>query len=127
MNVIRVYSTDDGESHFQDVELPTSLVPSGAYERSAVRPAGETNFAIQPPGFFADWHPAPSRRFFVMISGVCEVGTSDGETRTFRGGDVLLLEDVTGRGHTMRVTGDSPRVAMHVTLEDSVSALDPPA
>lgn len=28
----------------------------------------------------------------------CEIETGDGEKRRFRGGDILLVEDVTGRG-----------------------------
>ena len=118
VNVIRVYHGDDGESHFEDVDWPMETVVSGDYVRSAPRRAGETTFASQPPGFFYDWHPTPSRRFFVMISGSCEIAVSDGEARTFTRGDVLLLEDLEGPGHTMRVVGDQPRVAMHVLLKD---------
>ena len=124
MNVVRVYHGDDGQSHFEDLELPTSPVANGTYRRSDLRPTGETMFAIQPPGFFADWHPAPGRRFFVMISGSAQVDVSDGETRTLKGGDVVLFEDVEGPGHTMRVVGDEPRVAMHVSLQDGGRALD---
>jgi quercetin dioxygenase-like cupin family protein len=118
MKIIRVYHGDDGESHFQDIDLPTQPVANGTYERTEMRPAGETMFAIQPPGFFADWHPAPSRRFFVMVSGSAEVQVSDGEKRTLKGGDVVLFEDVDGPGHTMRVLGDEPRIGLHVSLRE---------
>ena len=118
MNVIRVYHGVDGESHFEDGDWLVEKVGSGDYVRSAPRRAGETTFASQPPGFFNDWHAAPSCRFFVMISGSCEIAVSDGEARTFTKGDVLLLEDLEGPGHTMRVVGNEPRVAMHVLLED---------
>ena len=127
MNVLRVYTGEDSQSHFQDLELPTSPVTDenlAAYERSGLRPAGTVAFAIQPPGFFSDWHPAPKRRFFVLISGSMEVGVSDGEKRTVKGGDVLLFEDMGSPGHTRRTVGDEPRVAMTVSLEDDGPALD---
>ena len=37
---------------------------------------------------------------------------------SMRYGAKVLFEDVTGPGHTMRVMGDEPRVAQHVSLED---------
>jgi hypothetical protein len=42
--------------------------------------------------------------------------TSDGEMRSFRSGDVFLLEDLSGRGHTTRVVGDGEFVAAVVQL-----------
>lgn len=116
MKVIRVHLGDDGETHFQDVEWPEHPTPDGAFTRTDILKAGETNFATQPPGFFADFHPAPSRRLVTVVSGSAEVTVSDGETRVLRAGDVVLFEDVTGPGHTMRTLGDEPRVALHVSL-----------
>jgi quercetin dioxygenase-like cupin family protein len=117
MKIIRVYYGDDGQTHFEDVELETHRVEGPGFSRTEVLAAGETNFAIQPPGYFADWHPAPSRRYVTIVSGSAEIGVSDGETRSAVPGDVILFEDVTGPGHTMRVLGDEPRVALHVSLE----------
>jgi quercetin dioxygenase-like cupin family protein len=116
MQITRVYLGSDGETHFEDVEWVERPVPDGSYTRTETREASETMFAVQPPGFFADWHPAPSRRLFVMVSGSAEVGVSDGERRVLKAGDIVLFEDVSGMGHTMRVLGDEPRVALHVTL-----------
>ena len=117
MNVIRVYCGTDGATHFEDVAWPMAPTGVAGYDRSAVLPTGEMMFASQPPGYFADWHPAPSRRLFVLISGSAEIGVSDGATRRLGAGDIVLFEDVTGPGHTMRVLGETPRIAMHVTLE----------
>ena len=118
MRIIRVYHGDDGETHFEDVALETHRVEGPGFSRTRAFAADEANFAVQPPGFFADWHPAPSRRLFTMVAGSAEVGVSDGETRVIRTGDVILFEDVTGPGHTMRVLGNEPRVALHVRLTE---------
>jgi quercetin dioxygenase-like cupin family protein len=118
MKIIRVHHGIDGHSHFEDIEWATTPIPSGAYVRTDTRLAGITMFAIQPPGFFADWHPAPSRRLVTMVSGAAEVSVSDGATRTINAGDIILFEDVDGPGHTMRVIGNVDRVALHVSLKD---------
>ncbi len=117
MHVNRVYHGDDDQTHFESVDLPFKPTDVPGYDRTAPQPTGEVMFASQPPGYFADWHPAPGRRYFVIVSGSAEIGVTDGEKRTVKPGDVVLFEDVTGPGHTMRVLGNEPRVAMHVTLE----------
>ena len=116
MKIIRVYLGGDGQTHFEDVEWEERLTGDRAFARTDALRAGEANFAIQPPGFFANFHPAPSRRLFVMVSGSAEVTVSDGEARVIEAAGVVLFEDVSGPGHTMRVLGDAPRVALHVTL-----------
>src|SRR4029434_276871 len=47
-----------------------------------------------------DFHPLPERRLIIHLSGEVEIGTSDGSRHVFRAGDIRLMEDVTGRGHT---------------------------
>ncbi len=56
-------------------------------------------FSEFPAGFTMDWHPAPRTQFIIMLDGVMEVTTSDGITRKFRSGDVLLVTDTAGQGH----------------------------
>ncbi len=39
------------------------------------------------------------RQFFTVLNGMLEVEVGDGEVRQLVPGDVVLLEDMTGRGH----------------------------
>lgn len=59
--------------------------------------------------FPKDWHdaahPSPRRQLFVVFDGAVEGWTSTGETRVFRAGDRLLMEDTTGKGHGARPVG----------------------
>lgn len=50
------------------------------------------------------------------MSGNWEITTSDGEIRTFSTGDVLLVEDTTGKGHASRVISGEPSLALLVRL-----------
>ncbi len=42
----------------------------------------------------------------------------DGSVRRIGPGQVMLVEDLTGQGHTTRVTGSVPRVTVAIPLAD---------
>ena len=46
-----------------------------------------------------------------------EIGIGDGTTRRFGPGDVVLADDMTGKGHTTRSLG-APRVSATVAVAD---------
>ena len=120
MKVIRVYSGDDGESHFEALELSyqgndDGLTGAGA---TAMRGASGIQFRRSPPGHYIDWHPAPARQYVIILQGQSKITIGDGSSHTFATGDVLLAEDITGQGHTTEVVGDEPRVSIFVPLTD---------
>ena len=59
-----------------------------------------------PSGWFGEWHPSPQRQYIFIISGVLEVEVSDGEVRRFEPGNMIIVEDTTGKGHRSRVVSD---------------------
>ena len=48
----------------------------------------------------------PQRYIAIILSGEAEVVTSDGEARRLRPGEVILFDDVTGKGHATRAITD---------------------
>ncbi|BAP32602.1 uncharacterized protein CHSO_3565 [Chryseobacterium sp. StRB126] len=46
-----------------------------------------------------DFHCAPQKQYIVLLDGGVEIETSLGEKRKFQTGEILLVEDVTGKGH----------------------------
>jgi uncharacterized cupin superfamily protein len=62
------------------------------------------------------WHNAPCRQFVLMLQGSVEIEVSTGTRRTFYSGDILLVEDTTGRGHVSRAVNGQPRKSVFVTL-----------
>ena len=111
MEYIRLFADDGGESHFEDVEIEfadreyiSSAPPLGL---SSMTPATEFGFMKVPAGWESDWHPSAARNFFVVVSGEWKVTASDGETRQFGPQSLLLVEDMTGKGHRSRVVSDS--------------------
>lgn len=93
MGVYRLYSGSDGESHIEEI---------GTEDLKDLKVEGTLGFSIQDrsPGHFLDFHPAPFRRWQVGLVGRTTIGLSDGTVQTFHPGDVRLIEDTTGKGHT---------------------------
>jgi hypothetical protein len=79
--------------------------------------AEHVRFASFPPGWQSE-HRAPGRQFFVVSAGSAGIRTSDGETRYFQAGDVLLAEDIEGNGHTSWADADESCLAVIIPLRD---------
>ena len=122
----RLYSDEAGESHFEDCEIDLALVdyapdlpPLGL---SSLFSAHSVRFMNAPAGWSGDWHRSAARNLFVVLTGEWEVTASDGETRRFAVGSVLLVEDLTGKGHSSRVTSDVDSLAAMVELRSAPPA-----
>lgn len=119
MHLTRVYATPDGVSHFEDLAVPlTDAGDIGALSETFA--ATGVVFRTTPSDYDFDWHPAPARQLIVLLDGHIELEVGDGETRAFAGGDVLLVEDTTGRGHRTRTTDGQARRSVFVHLPDHV-------
>ncbi|CAB4950696.1 MAG: hypothetical protein F2837_09250 [Actinobacteria bacterium] len=101
---VRIWADRAGESHFQDVSLDVSVSPAepGVAELWVSNPVDvdRAHFVtVQAFDQEPDWHCAPRRQFVVFLDGWVRITVSDGESRTLPAGTVVLVEDVSGRGH----------------------------
>jgi hypothetical protein len=121
MKYVRIYTDEMGESHFEDKELALNPVdfapPAPPIDVSAPFAATRVIYGRSPLGWRGDPHPAPKRQFFLLLQGMIEVRTSDGEVRTFGPGDIVLLEDITGKGHISEVVGEGEAFGAFIQLE----------
>jgi hypothetical protein len=85
MKYPRLFATADGESHFEDVEVPLEVV-----QIVPGKPAIESGPSIATSAatllrigadWEASWHPTPKHWFCVTLAGEIEATTSDGDTR----------------------------------------------
>src|SRR6267142_640877 len=122
MLYVRLYSDENGESHFEDVEIDLASTdyapPAPPLSLSSFSPATQFGFMKAPAGWSSDWHPTPARNIFFVLTGEWEVTASDGESRRFSQGSVLLVEDTTGKGHSSRVVGETESLAAMVQLSE---------
>ncbi len=120
MNYTRLYADSDGETHFEDVEVELAegkVVSGGApAQLSNPQPTTDSFFSNYYSEFFNDFHSTPRKQWFVLLSGMWEFGTSDGEVLRFGPGGVVLLDDMDSKGHTGRVI--EPSNVMFVGLEE---------
>jgi hypothetical protein len=120
MKYVTLFTDKDGESHFKEDTVGFELVnfapPAPLVGLSGFMDASKMVFFRLPAGWFGDWHPAPKKQFFCCLHGEVVLTAGDGEKRSFRSGDVFLLDDLSGRGHTTRVIGNSEFVAAIVQL-----------
>jgi hypothetical protein len=127
MRYSRLYTGADGESHFEVVEIDLALTeyapPAPPLSLSSFTSATQFGFMNAPAGWSSDWHTASTRSVFFVLSGAWEVTASDGESRRFPQGSVLLVEDTSGRGHSSRVVSKTDSLAAMVELAE-VSATD---
>ncbi len=112
MLITRVYSGDDGQSHFEDLDITDHPDLDSLTKVTSIR------FRIGEPGNFSDWHQESRRNYIITLSGEGELGLGDGTSRRFGPGQVMLVEDLTGQGHTTRVTSTEPRITIAIPLEN---------
>ena len=122
MKYSRLFSDGEGETHFEDLEINLESVdyapPAPPFMVSELRSATHYGFSQFPSGWVGEWHPAPRRQFYLLLSGEIECTVSDGERRLFGPGSIVLLEDTTGKGHVSNVVGSIDVVTAMIVLED---------
>ena len=115
MQITRVYTGDDGESHFETIDI--ALAESRYGSLSDLIEADGVIFRTTPVGGELDFHNAPRRQFVVTLSGVVEIEVGDGSRVQLQGGDILLADDVSGRGHITRDL-EGPRRSLFIPLPE---------
>ena len=114
--VTRVFADENGESHFEDISYPlTDAGPIGFLSESVK--VKELVFRKVSP-LYDDFHTAPQRQYVVLLNEGVEIESSLGEKRVFNAGEILLMEDVTGKGHRSRNIRQAERNSLFILLAD---------
>lgn len=105
--LIRIYSTLNGGSEIEEIEIspdakpvPLTQMTAGVYSGTGARAP--------------DWHTAPRRQFAINMTGELEVEVTSGRRKRIGAGDLVYLEDVTGAGHVTRALGPITNLFLHV-------------
>jgi hypothetical protein len=120
-----------GVSHFRDEKLsfeaatpenPTAGTTSHsnpdpeALVALPLRGASGATFLYLKRAAVEDWHRAPRRMYLIAVQGMSEVTASDGEVRRFGLGSIVLMDDLTGKGHITRAVGDVDHIALTIPV-----------
>jgi hypothetical protein len=115
MQYTRIYVDKEGNSHFEVVDVPlTDKGLVGAL--SAPMPVKNVIFRENKKDYDWDFHTAPARQFIILLDGEIEIMTSLGEVRQFKAGDILLVEDTTGKGHKTKNISIQERRSIFIEL-----------
>jgi hypothetical protein len=116
-NITKVYSDLNGDSHFEDITIP--LKDAGAIGHlSDLIAAKGVLFRIVEPSYDYNFHTAPQRQFIILLDGEIEIETSLGDKRSFKGGEVLLMEDTEGKGHKTKNLTPLKRKSIFIPLPE---------
>ncbi|MEP6804497.1 MAG: hypothetical protein ABI892_08235 [Flavobacterium sp.] len=113
--ITRIFSDESGESHFEDVMIPLSDQGEIGFlsESQAVK---NIIFREVLPSYDYDFHNAPQRQYIILLDGGVEIETSLGEKRSFKTGEILLVEDTTGKGHKTKNLETKTRKSIFITI-----------
>lgn len=106
IKLTRIYTGEDGESHFEDMELPLDEKIKAPDQQTmplkAIEVTIRESMDVVGGGDHMGWHTAPCRLLYIMLGGTLEIEVGDGTKRIFKAGDLFIAEDTTGRGHLSR-------------------------
>ena len=119
MRIHNLYTDDDGESHFRDLDIEWTEV-RGTRKYSDRLPATGIIFRETGSDYDLDWHPAPRRQYIINLDAGVQITASDGECRTINAGEVILVEDTSGKGHLSMSLGGKMRHSIFVAIDKCV-------
>ena len=111
MEVIHIYAGADGVSHVGRVRVMGSpkTLPIDSVIASSIAQGVE------------DWHKAPAKTFTINVIGDIECEVGDGTRVKIGKGDLVYLEDRTGKGHITRLL--TPVANIFIRMEDDFDFL----
>jgi hypothetical protein len=116
MRIHNLYADANGQSHFRDIEVEWVEETRGG-RLSKRLPATGIIFRQVPPVYDLDWHPAPRRQYIINLDAGVVITASDGEARAIGAGEVILVEDTTGKGHLSKSLDGKMRHCIFVPVD----------
>ena len=111
----RIYTGADGLSHVEDIVLDA---------KSVLEKVTSAEVRVGVPGRFSDWHPGPQRQYIINLSGSGQLEVAEGKV-DLPPGSMEFIDDLTGKGHTTRITSKEERVSIWLKFEDQKQHVGP--
>lgn len=115
--VTRIFTGGDGQTHAEQIRMKMARTDMST-EVSELVKAPNVHFRRQAPNFVEDWHNAPRRQYVITLSGRGEIELSDGQRIALYPGRIVLLEDLTGKGHISRGVGSEDRISVLIPIAE---------
>lgn len=115
MYYTRIYSDKNGESHFEVVEILLKDSGDAGFLSEGLK-VKNLQFRENTGDYYWDFHNPPARQFIILLDGEIKITTSLGEARHFSAGDILLVEDIEGKGHRTENVSKELRKSIFIQL-----------
>jgi gentisate 1,2-dioxygenase len=114
LKIPNIFTAERGHSYFGEAELNQD----GPNRRIQARYQDVLywQMGLIKPGHFIDFTPSGTAQMVAIMSGRISMTVSNGEVRHFSRGDMVLLQDLEGRGHTTRVLGHEPCTMLRIAM-----------
>jgi len=119
--VDRIQTDRNGETHFSKCCIPMARASTVAGVSGTVDIASKgASFWDFPAGVDVQGARPPGPQFVIFLFGEVKVTVSNGDSRSFRSGEMVLATDFgPGKGHRTQTVGGPARV-LYVPIEDDL-------
>lgn len=115
MKITKIFSDENGESHFENIDIPLLNQGEIGFLSEDVN-VKTLQFRKVSADYDYDFHRAPQKQYIVLLDGGVEIETSLGETRQFQTGEILLVEDISGKGHKTKNLEKKERTSIFIHI-----------
>lgn len=102
MKASLLYTGEDNRSHWANIDIPLDAVQQRGTRSKPIATTDMLFRESNADAHYLELHVAPRRQFILCLAGEVEIGTGDGDMRRFGPGDIYLVDDLTGEGHSHR-------------------------
>jgi hypothetical protein len=116
MRIHNLYTDAGSQSHLRDIEVKW-VEERRSSKLSKHLPATGIIFLETQAEHDIDWHPAPRRQYIINLDAGVKITASDGESRVIGTGEIILVEDTTGKGHLSQHVEGKIRHSVFIPVE----------
>ncbi len=99
MEITSVYTDVNGQSHFEMLPVLMENKTEMGFISDPIRKVEYIDFHNVLPHQVWGYHNVSSKVYIIILDGELELEVSNGESKKFSKGDVILLDDRSGQGH----------------------------
>jgi hypothetical protein len=116
MHIHNLYCDAEGQSHWRDLDIAWENEGPGG-KTTGLQFANGIIFRQTQAEHDRPWHPAPRRQYIINLDAGVELTASDGESRKIGAGEIVLVEDTSGKGHLSKSINNQMRHSIFVPIE----------